>query len=256
MAEEKVLELADGRTWVGQQAVDVGLVDGIGTLDGIVGQVASGNGAAGPSRSLAAVAAAITAPAEDQPMDPNTKAGAGSAPAPHGTVYTGSGANVVPAPAMTLESLRTNHADLAATLVAEGHKKGVAEERARIAKLFKACPDAHRETFGGMIESGCSVEDGLMGFLADQRRLKDSRLERIERAGGKPLGADTDRAETISEPQFANDDERYKAEFERLGGDVDGQRRNAVEIRQEFGELKYYVAYQKGRSAGHLRGGR
>ncbi len=45
VSEEKALEMADGRLFIGQQAIEAGLVDGVSTFDGLIDRMAAGDAA-------------------------------------------------------------------------------------------------------------------------------------------------------------------------------------------------------------------
>jgi len=155
---------------------------------------------------------------------------------------------------MTAERFKAEHPGLYAAVREAAVKEGAAQERARMSELFDACPDAHRELLGKLVKDGLSVADGLKAILADDRRMRGNRLAAITGAASDPVGVPAEPAKPAAPGatvhEFASDQERWKAEFEKLGGELDGKKVTAAELRAEFGDLKYYLAHRAGEAAG------
>lgn len=125
VSSEQVLErMADGRVFIGQQAIDAGLVDGVSTVDAMVEQLATNPEAfarrrkavvalGGRSSSLSLSASAGAAPMDDQPEK--------------GTVMPQ--ADTTP---LSRESLERDHPSLFATLRSEFMAAGAAAEISRV----------------------------------------------------------------------------------------------------------------------------
>ena len=121
--EDVLKHMADGRVFIGQQAIDAGLVDGVSTVDAMVEQLAT-NPAAFASRRQAVFALGGL---------PNVSASAGDAP-PQDATSTEKG-NVMPQADNTpvsRESLERDHAGLFATLRNEFFAAGAAAELNRV----------------------------------------------------------------------------------------------------------------------------
>lgn len=117
-----VLErMADGRTFIGRQAIDAGLVDGVATLPELVAQLAAGRALASghPSRSAGVALAEASA-------DPSASASQPS----EGPVTMAD-----PNPTLTRETLERDHAALYAQLRSDLMAAGAAAERERIAAV-------------------------------------------------------------------------------------------------------------------------
>ena len=117
--------MADGRVFIGQQAIDAGLVDGVSTVDAMVEQLAT-NPAAFASRRKAVFA--LGAPS------PVSAASAGAAPTTDDITSTEKG-TVMPQADQTpvsRESLERDHAALFATLRNEFFAAGAAAETSRV----------------------------------------------------------------------------------------------------------------------------
>lgn len=122
VSSEQVLErMADGRVFIGQQAIDAGLVDGVSTVDAMVEQLAT-NPAAFARRRKAVVAlgglptqsaSAGAAPKDDQPEKGPVMPPADNTP-------------------VSRESLERDHPSLFATLRTEFMAAGAAAELSRV----------------------------------------------------------------------------------------------------------------------------
>lgn len=123
--EQVLNHMADGRVFIGQQAIDAGLVDGVSTVDAMVEQLAT-NPAAFASRRKAVFA--LGAPS------PVSAASAGAAPTTDDITSTEKG-TVMPQADQTpvsRESLERDHAALFATLRNEFFAAGAAAETSRV----------------------------------------------------------------------------------------------------------------------------
>jgi ClpP class serine protease len=124
---ELVLEhMADGRVFIGQQAIDAGLVDGVSTVDAMVEKLAT-NPAPYAARRKAVFALGAVQPT-------SASASAGAAPTTSDITPTDKG-NVMPEADKTpvsRESLERDHAALFAALRSEFMAAGAAAETARV----------------------------------------------------------------------------------------------------------------------------
>lgn len=120
-ADEVLEHMADGRVFIGQQAINAGLVDGVSTVDAMVEKLAT-NPAAYAKRRKAVFALGapipLSASAGDAPQDPPTEKG-----------------NVMPqadTPQVSRESLERDHPSVFAQLRTEFMAAGAAQETARV----------------------------------------------------------------------------------------------------------------------------
>lgn len=133
---EAVLEhMADGRVFIGQQAIDAGLVDGVSSVDALIEQMAT-NPAAFSARRKAVVKAAGT---------PRQSKGAGDAQTdlPSSTTETGDPMTGETKPTITRASLETDHPTLFAALRTEFAAVGATAERDRIVGVRKQALPGH-----------------------------------------------------------------------------------------------------------------
>lgn len=122
-AQEVLDHMADGRVFIGQQAIDAGLVDGVSTVDAMVEQLAT-NPAAFASRRKAVFALGgipqVSASAGAAPRDDHT-------PTEKGPVMPQADNTPV-----SRESLERDHADLFAQLRTQFRAEGAEQELSRV----------------------------------------------------------------------------------------------------------------------------
>ena len=141
---ETVLKnMADGRVFIGQQAVDAGLVDGFATLEDLIAQMAENPTAVAPLRTQAraSMPPKKTRKATASVSLPPASAAAGAAaadansqedePVPHVDPSTTTKETSMPEN-LTRESLERDHAALYGQIRSEALSEGAAQERARI----------------------------------------------------------------------------------------------------------------------------
>ena len=160
VTSEQVLErMADGRTFVGQQAVDAGLVDGFSTVDAMLEQLATN-----PTQ-FAQRRKAVFATAHVPAQDPTGSAGPGADPQPK------PGAPVVPPgrsnpkgvtsmttpeakPALTREAFQAEHPQLFAELRAAFTAEGAAAELARVQAVRAQSLRGHEKLIEALAADG------------------------------------------------------------------------------------------------------
>jgi signal peptide peptidase SppA len=122
-AEHVVEHMADGRVFLGQQAIDAGLVDGVSTLDDLVDQLAAKPEAfAARRQTLVAVAGPATQPAGAQAGPPAEPVPLATTPATQGDP-------------MDRATLAQQHPELLAALQSEFTTAGATAERDRVAAV-------------------------------------------------------------------------------------------------------------------------
>ncbi|MCS4508896.1 signal peptide peptidase SppA [Xylophilus ampelinus] len=147
VAVERVLaDMADGRIFIGQQAIDAGLVDGVSTLDALVQQLNRDNATrAAPGARLGAPragAARITA-------NPTTRS--------------------ISMP-MSREQLAADHPDLVEALLSEGAAAGAAAERARIQAVEGASLPGHESLIASLKFDGTTTGPGAAAAVVAAER--------------------------------------------------------------------------------------
>jgi signal peptide peptidase SppA len=153
VSEEKVLsDMADGRVFIGQQAIDAGLVDGVSTLSQLVAQLNA---------------------QRNQPAGMR----AGAAPK---TVATKGNSN------MDINQLEAAHPQL----VREIRASAQASERERIQGVLAQSVPGHEAVVNAMAFDGKSTAgDAAIAVLAAQKEQKGQRKANIESDAPAPLAA-------------------------------------------------------------------
>lgn len=132
--------MADGRTFIGQQAIDAGLVDGVSTLDALVAKLNSDRSQGGASAS-------------NKQFKPQG------------------------ATKMNIEQIKREHPDLAAALAAEGHAAGLAAgalaERERIQAVEGQSIPGHEALIAALKFDGkTSGPEAAVQVLAAEKSLR------------------------------------------------------------------------------------
>jgi ClpP class serine protease len=165
---ELVLEhMADGRVFIGQQAIDAGLVDGVSTVDAMVEKLAS-NPAPFAARRKAVFASASI---------PSLSSSAGDAPTDDIPTEKG---NVMPQAdtQISRESLERDHAALFAALRSEFMAAGAAAETARVKAVLAEGEGykGHQALVAALAVDGKTTgPEAAQAILAAERKaLKDA----------------------------------------------------------------------------------
>ncbi|MCK6376378.1 MAG: hypothetical protein L6Q69_20100, partial [Zoogloea sp.] len=184
--EQVLSDMADGRVFIGQQAIDAGLVDGVSTLDALIAQMADDPGSvtrrpgapkrrsARSPRADAGAAAVPEACAGDAPADGNCPAVAGDAPADPSTTER---TDIMP-PAdanLTRESLERDHAPLMAALRSDLMAEGAAHERARIDAVRQQALPGHEALIDRLAMDGRTTgPEAAAAVLAAERTARQA----------------------------------------------------------------------------------
>lgn len=228
-----VLEhMADGRVFVGQQALDAGLVDGVATVDQVAEKLASKPEAYARRRK-----AAIRAQDDSPPP---------GAPAPIPTPPKGN-------PAMNREELAAQHPELLNAILAEGRAEGAAAERARIQSVEAALIPGHEALIASLKFDGkTSGGDAAMAVNAAERKLRESQRTAAAAEAPKPvpqaaapavdLGGTSQQAAEAERLASLPLEERCKAQWEAT-----------PKLRDEFATLAAYTAFERAAAAGRAR---
>lgn len=157
VTSDVVLEqMADGRSFIGQQAIDAGLADGFISLDQLVEQLATNPDAFTQGRKVRVAASASPAPAAVPAQQPPVS--------------------------QTLEGVSMNRAELAAqhpellqTILAEGQAAGATAERTRIQSVEAALIPGHEALIAGLKFDGkTSGGDAAMAVNQAERGIREA----------------------------------------------------------------------------------
>ena len=226
--ETVLQDMADGRVFIGQQAINAGLVDGVSTLDALIAKLSQqGAGALVTARKPAVI---------KQP-----------AAAAESTTITGE-ADMSP---ITLQQVLAEAPDVAEALRAEGNTAGIeagaTAERERIQAVFGNSMPGHEALINSLAFDGktsgaeaavavLGAEKALRGKVASARA--DDAPSVVAHAAA-PAGAESGADSVDSSLPVA---ERCKAAWEK-----------DANIRAEFGTLEGFTAYTKGLESGRVK---
>lgn len=190
---DTVLEqMADGRVFLGQQAVEAGLVDGVSTMDALIEELGQ--------KSDARMAGAGAALPFSNPISRSEEE-----------------------PIMTInrEELEAQAPELASAIKAEGHKEGMeagaSAERDRIKGVLAQGLPGHEALVEGLAFDGKTTPgEAAMAVNAAEKAKRTTHLEKIRSEAPKPVDDGGDRGNG-SEPKSAKEkwdaDESLRAEF-------------------------------------------
>jgi signal peptide peptidase SppA len=135
--EEVLTNMADGRVFIGDKAIEAGLVDGVATLTDIIARAAAGEfqQAADPATQDGGVPA-VVANLEIVPMNP------------------------------TVESVKKEHPEVANALIAEGRKAAETDAAAASAAAREAGAKSERERIKGVFDQSMAGHETLVMTLA------------------------------------------------------------------------------------------
>lgn len=150
--------MAEGRVFIGQQAIDAGLADGIMTLDELITMAAR----------QGVMQMAVTAMGGRNSAESNKKE-----------------------KVMTREEFEANHAALFAEVLAEGRSAGAAEaataERARIAAVFSVPAVGHQDLIKAALTEGTTAEQLSLQILQAEKSQRDAHREGAEKGANKAV---------------------------------------------------------------------
>ena len=180
---DKVLsDMADGRMFIGEQAVTAGLVDGVSTLEQVVATLNANRQSAGAARA--------STPTKGVPT-------------------------------MDRQTLAAEHPTLLAAILAEGQAAGATAERARIQGVEQALIPGHEALIGRLKFDGqSSPGDAALAVNAAERQLRTNNASALANDAPVPVPTATAAAVTPPAKPAANDDpslpldQRCKAKWE------------------------------------------
>lgn len=215
-------DMADGRVFIGQQAIDAGLVDGVSTLDALIAKLSQqGAGALVSARKPAAI----------------------EQPAVSAESTTIEGEATMP---ITLQQVLDEAPDVAKALREEGVAAAATAERERIQSVFAQSMPGHEALINSLAFDGkTSGAEAAVAVLGAERSLREKNLQGRREEAPKPAAhAAAPAQESASAAVDTNlpVEERCKAIWEKDQA-----------IRAEFGTLVAYTGYVKGMESGNVK---
>lgn len=184
--ETVLKDMADGRVFIGQQAIDAGLVDGFSSLEDLIEQMARDPRAVAPLRTQADAAKPPRkrmARASADLLPASAAAGAAAAganfqedePVPHVNPSTTIQETSMPEN-LTREALERDHAALYGQIRSEALSEGAAQERARIQAVRAQTLPGHEALIETLAFDGKTTGDqAAAAVLAAERTAIDAR---------------------------------------------------------------------------------
>jgi len=217
VSTEKVLkDMADGRVFIGQQAIDAGLVDGVFTLEALVEQLNRDRASNAPNRTIS--------------LPP-----------------TGASSMI------TRETLAAESPELLQAILNEGRQLGASDERARIQAIEGALIPGHEALIASLKFDGKTTGgDAALKVLAAEKKVRQGQAADLSGDAPNPVAqtplnpvATTEEArkKALEEANAKLPLEaRCKAEYEA-----------SAELQAEFGSLGSYTAYSKAAATGRAK---
>lgn len=217
LTEEQLKDVTTARTYVGEEAVTIGLVDRIGTLDDAkeaAKQIGISRGSAGRPQSVAN----------------NTPA---------------KGESTMDLSAITIDALKAGRPDIVESLTkAEAARATTAateQERTRVLAILDACSEykADAKTARELIEGGKCEADAKNRVQADRIKALESSAPQAPGASATSDDGDVEAAPVAT----ATDEESLKKLYAK-----------SPALQAEFGDAETFIAYRKAEQAGRIRG--
>lgn len=229
VSADTVLEhMADGRVFIGQQAIDAGLVDGMSTVDAVAEKLAT-DPSAFAKRRKAKVAALAGPSAKSQPPKPKQE---------------------IP---MDATQLKAEHPAVYQAILQEG----AAGERARIQAVEASLIPGHEALVASLKFDGkTSGGDAALAVNAAERQIRERQGAAESRDAPKPAA----QVPPVTVPTTAaGEDTKAKAEKERVAALPLEERckalwdANTEGVRADHVDLAGFTAYTRAAEAGRVR---
>jgi len=231
VSTETVIEdMADGRLFIGQQAIDAGLVDGVSTLDALIENLSMGRSPEKVNSKMEAGAGdaleihtIINQPEEVKEMSVNTD--------------------------ITQEYVAEHHSDIAAAFRAEGAESGRTEgataERERIQSVMSMSMAGHEELVQTLAFDGVTTgPEAAAKVLQAEKANKDKVASDIE----------SDAADLDGLSVSTGDDEAADVSHMSVEDRCQSQWDRSADLRAEFNDnFDAYLAFEKRNAKGHAR---
>jgi hypothetical protein len=240
--EQVLKDMAEGRIFIGQQAIDAGLVDGASTLDDLVASLAAGNYR--PLR-MAGAGAALAVSRND--------IGAGAAPQSQPATQ---------GDPMDLKTLEKDHPELAKSIrdegyaagVKQGRDEGAAAERQRIQDVEAQSMPGHDKLVATLKFDGKTTgpEAAVQVLNAERAKLGTAAAALANDAPPAAPHApapDAGAAAAAAAAAAADDANKTPEERAKAAWDKDAK------LRVEFGSFDEYLAFEKNKDRMKVLGG-
>jgi capsid assembly protease len=216
VSEDVVLkDMAEGRVFIGQQAIDAGLVDGVSTLDALIAKL---------NRERAGVA-------QRPPITPTLKGDS-----------------------MNLEKLKAEHPELFKAVHDEAFAAGAGAERARIQAVEGALIPGHEALIASLKFDGKTTGgDAALAVNKAERDIRVAQGARENGDAPKPAAqapAPTVPDATVESKARAEKERLAKLPLEERCKEAWSK---DAELQAEFGSLDVYTAFMKAEAAGQAR---
>ncbi len=243
-SDDVLTYMADGRTFIGQQAVDAGLVDGIQTIDALVEAMAT-DPAQFATRRKAVFALGAISPASAQagaPVVPQQAEPVLLASKPPATSIKGP-------TTMDRATLQTQHPELFATLQSEFTAAGAAAERQRIADVRAALLPGHEALIERLAADGTTTgAQAALAIVAAEQQQQAA--HRQAQASGALQPVPQVPAAPVAPAAAAPGDNSPEAVEARAKTAWDKD----ANLRNDFaGSFATYLAYAKANANGQVR---
>lgn len=160
--------MADGRVFVGQQALDAGLIDGFATVDAIVERLAA-NPAEFAARRKAKVAAL------GNPRQQPAGAQASGNPTPEPVLLDPPATAAQEGNPMDIKTLAEQHPELLAAIQADARTAGATAEQARVAAVRAQAMPGHEALIEQLAADGKTTgPEAAMAVLAAERATREA----------------------------------------------------------------------------------
>lgn len=251
---EDALAMADGKLFFGAQAVEIGLADGIITMEGLINKM-SGGAPAGKSKINAR---------EESFVDKKTLQD--KYPDLYQSVVDEGRAQAGSEGAAKMSAVEAAHAQAikdAQAKTEEAVTGALTAERERVKKIQSLAIPGHEKLIEEAITSGASVEDTAIKIVSAEKAVKDDKLAALEKDAAKIKVAATDgkaiedeeskrlAEEAKKKAQGKTDDETIPVE-ERAKAQWDADEN----IRREFafGGYAAFLAFKKNEKNVRIKG--
>jgi len=214
-------EMADGKMFIGSQAIEAGLVDGVSTLDALINRLSESNGVSIEGKHFSTIN-------EDSNVMKIENLTADIVAKEFPSVYD----EIV---AASKEKHYAEGRDV-------GHKAGVEAERARIMEVKAQSVPGYEDIVEAAIADGVSTKgDVAINIIAADKVKRETKLDQIE--SDSPDVIEQEEA-PVGAPDLSNLPIAEKCEAEWKA---------SADLQKEFGDLEAYVAYAEAVEGGKVK---
>lgn len=205
--------MADGRVFIGQQAIDAGLVDGVSTLDALIARAAAGEFSLSADDSDQQAHVAAGAPRADVETPTQQAESAGDAPQATQEEKT-----------MDVQKLKAEHPDVAEALINEGKELGATAERDRIKSVEAQAMPGHEALIATLKFDGktSGPEAAVQVLSAEKAKrgntLADLRADAAAATVTHAAAGDNNPDDPDNEDDDNEDEEAKNARIQKAGG--------------------------------------